>query len=243
MIGLAVGAVLLAGAVAYFLFGRGGGDEGQQIVEQPVETTAVNPLETTAPETTTTETVAGPETAEKPQVAFDQAAVGPINADEPYTISIVGGPADGMLQLLIDGAPAAEPAPELAPVTFTPGRHLLEVKVTSATAGEVSTTPVLVYAVDAGPSEVTYRANLASVNVDPNIEGWAEAVRRFDEFVANGHTDLKLMPSDRYPSLTPGYWNLFVDGFGSASEAEAYCEAAGLAVPLDCFPVRIDPNG
>ena len=72
------------------------------------------------------------------------------------------------------------------------------------------------YAVGPIP-EASYRANLSSVNVAE--EGWAEAVRQFDEFVAAGHAELELMPSDWFPSLVPGYWNLFVDGFGTRDEA------------------------
>ena len=67
-------------------------------------------------------------------------------------------------------------------------------------------------------------------------------MRQFDEFVAAGHTDGQLMPSDWFPSLTPGYWNIFVGGFSDKPAAVTYCEAVGLAGPDQCFPQFFDPD-
>jgi hypothetical protein len=151
---------------------------------------------------------------------------------------VSGGPAQASYQLLVDDAPQADPAPALPPVTFTPGRHLLVVNITSA-EGNTSTAPVVVYALGPAP-EPSYRANLASI--DTTTEGWGVAVRRFDEYIAQGHSNLKLMPSDPYPSLKPGYWNIFVDGFADETAALAYCAQYNLAVPSDCFARYFDAN-
>ncbi|MEM9614969.1 MAG: hypothetical protein AAF962_19555 [Actinomycetota bacterium] len=239
LLGLGLGAVILAGIAAAYFLTRGGDDD--QVASDPitvVEEETTDP--TDAGEAVTDTDVAGPETTTPPVVEFDAAAVGPIMAGTEYTINVAGGPTDATYQLLVDGVAAAEPAPQLAPVVFAQGRHLVEVKITNAT-GETSTPPVVVYAAEEAAPGVTFRANLASVNTDPNVEGWAEAVRRFDEFVAAGHTELQLLPSDWYPSLAPGYWNLFVGGFGTRAEAITYCEGFGLSVPDQCFAQEFDP--
>lgn len=242
LLGLGLGAVILAGIAAAYLLTRGG-DETEAVAPDTSEVIEEESTASTGPdsEAITDADVAGPETTTPPVVEFDAAAVGPIMAGTEYTINVAGGPTDANYQLLIDGVAAAEPAPQLAPVVFAPGRHLVEVAISSA-SGDTATPPVVVYAAEEAAPGVVFRANLASINTDPNIEGWAEAVRRFDEYVAAGHTDLQLLPSDWYPSLTAGYWNIFVGGFGTAAEAEAYCEGFGLAIPDQCFPVRFDPD-
>ncbi len=240
LLGLGLGAVILAGIAAAYFLTRGDEETDAAGTTDTTEQVAEETTDSTTAEAVTDEEVAGPESDAPPVVEFDAAALGPIMADTEYTINVAGGPADATYQLLVDGVAAAEPAPTLAPVTFAQGRHLLEVKITSAT-GESATPPVVVYAAQEAAPGVTFRANLASINVDPNIEGWAEAVRRFDEYQAAGHTEVELAPSDWYASLTPGYWNIFVDGFGTAAEAETYCEGFGLTIPDQCFPVRFDP--
>lgn len=242
LLGLGLGVVVLAGIAAAYLLTRSSDEAGDGAANESVATADDEVTGTTATDAAPQDQVAaGPETGSPPVVEFDQAAIGPITAGTEYSINVNGGPGSATYQLLVDGVPAADPAPQIPPVTFEPGRHLLEVKITSP-EGDTGTPPVVVYAVGEIPTGVSFRANLASVNTDPNIEGWAEAVRRYDAFVASGHENLQLMPSDWFPSLTPGYWNLFVGGFGTAAEAEAYCESFGLAVPTDCFPVRFDPD-
>ncbi|MEL7157592.1 MAG: hypothetical protein AAFN30_13445, partial [Actinomycetota bacterium] len=242
LLGLGLGVVVLAGiAAAYLLTRSSDGADETATSESTVPAVEEEVTDTTGSDPATDDVAAGPGTASPPVVEFDQAAIGPIMAGTEYSINVNGGPGSASYQLLVDGVAAAEPAPQLPPVTFEPGRHLLEVKITSP-EGDTGTPPVVVYAVGEVPTGVSFRANLASVNVDPDIEGWAEAVRRYDAFVASGHENLQLMPSDWFPSLTPGYWNLFIGGFGTAAEAEAYCDSFGLAVPTDCFPVRFDPD-
>jgi len=121
---------------------------------------------------------------------------------------------------------------------FSPGLHLLVVEITTP-ADLTTTVPVLVYAVEGLPP-AGFRANLSSVNIEN--QGWAEAVRQFEEFVGLGHTDIQLMPSNWFPSRTPGHWDLFVGGFESSQTASDYCAQFSLAVPGQCFPVFIDPD-
>jgi hypothetical protein len=242
LLGAGVVAILLAGfASAYFL--TRGGDESVDTLNpdgtdssiestQPTDGTGATvegePTQSTAPAP-----VEGP-----PTVVFNEAAVGPIEAGIPYTLSVQNSPPGASFQLLVDDVPVAEPAPELAPTTFEPGRHLLVINITSA-AGATATGPVLVFALPETPP-AAWRANLSSVNIE--AEGWAEAVTRYDAYVEAGHTDLQLLPSARVPSLTQGYWNIFVGGFADSAAATAYCEQSGLSVPDQCFAVYADPN-
>ena len=240
LLGLASVAVVLVGVTVAYFFSRGGdetspGVDASVAVEEidavPVDEIGDGPG--TELDASTSSVVPLP-----PVVIFDAAAVGPIDATVEYTLAIGDGPGNAMYQLLIDDIPQAEPAAVLPPVTFAPGRHLLVVEITSP-EGDTATDPVVVYAT--GPIPVaTYRANLSSVDIA--AEGWAEAVRQFDEYVGAGHVELQLMPSDWFPSLAPGYWNLFVDGFDNRDAALAYCSQFELAVPNDCFAQQFDPD-
>ena len=243
LLGAGVVAILLAGfATAYFLT-RGGDDTGDTATVEGDETAGDTTLPSDGSEVATdptdpTGSTAPAEVTGPPTVVFDEAALGPIDAGVPYTISVQNAPPDATLQLLVDDVPYAEPAAELPPTTFEPGRHLLVINMTSP-AGTTSTGPVLVYALGETPP-AAWRANLSSVNIE--TEGWAEAVRQFDEYVAAGHTNLQLLPSARVPSLTQGYWNIFVGGFADSDAARAYCEQYGLSVPDQCFTVLADPS-
>lgn len=244
LLGAGLLAVLLAGfATAYFLTRDGSGDTSSEtdaatLTSDPSSDTTSAEAEGDANAAATSSEPAGPATGLPPVVIFDEAAIGPIDAGVSYSVAVGEGPGNAMYQLLVDGEAQADPAPELPPVVFAPGRHLLVVDITSPD-GNVSTDPVLVYAVGELPA-VTWRANLSSVNVE--TEGWAEAVRQFEDFVSAGHTELQLMPSDRFPALTPGYWNLYIGGFDDNAAATAYCEQYGLTVPDQCFPQLADPN-
>lgn len=243
LIGLGVAVVALAGVGAAYLFTQrddgGTSTSADQVAGfEQAETDTSETTLATEDSPVMEEQTAGPVTGLPPVVIFDEAAIGPVQAGQPYQIAVGDGPSGAQYQLLVDDVADAEPAPELPPVTFAPGRHLLVIEITSP-EGDISTDPVVVYAVGEVPG-VGYRANLSSVNID--TEGWAEAVRQFDEFVAAGHDQLELMPSSPFPSLVPGYWNIFVDGFDSATGATDYCEATGLTVPDQCFAQRFDPN-
>ena len=174
----------------------------------------------------------------KPVVMFNEAAGGPVASNTPFTIAVRDAPADAATYLLkVDEQPVGAPAAQLAPYTFTPGRHLLQIEITGP-SGTTATDPVVVYALGDVPGR-TYRANLSSVSITE--EGWAVAVQKFDAFYAAGHTNVKLMPSDGYAGLKPGYWNIFVDGFPDAAAAEAYCTQFGLTIPAQCFSKLFDP--
>ncbi|MEZ5411187.1 MAG: hypothetical protein R2761_24365 [Acidimicrobiales bacterium] len=245
----AVGVILIGVAAGYWLTNRNK-DDGASLsdVAGPTVTT-VDPASTGSstaaagdPATTVAGTGAAP-TDLKPTVVFDDAVAAPVYSTQAYTISVRGAPADAATYLLkVDEQPVGQPAAQLAPYQFTPGRHLLQIEM-SGPSGTTATDPVVVYALGETPGR-TYRANLASIATDPQQPngGWAEAVKQFDAFYAGGHTNVKLMPSDPYPSLKPGYWNIFVDGFADAAAAEAYCTEHGLSVPGQCFPKLFDPN-
>ncbi|MDH4077384.1 MAG: hypothetical protein OEW29_15755, partial [Acidimicrobiia bacterium] len=245
----AVGVILIGVVAGYWLTNRNKDDGATNTsLAGPTATTA-DPAatgSTTAaagdPATTVASTGAAP-TGVKPAVVFNDAAAAPVESTKAYTISVRDAPADAATYLLrVDDQPVGQPAAQLAPYQFTPGRHLLQIEI-SGPSGTTATDPVVVYALGETPGR-TYRANLSSVSTDPNQPngGWAEAVKQFDALYAGGHTNVKLMPSDPYPSLKPGYWNIFVDGFADAAAAEAYCTEHGLVVPGQCFPKLFDPN-
>lgn len=244
----AVGVILIGVAAGYWLTNRNNDDgatstslAGPSVTTDPAATGSTT-QGAVDPGASTTVVGAAP-AGTKPAVVFNEAAENPIESTQAYTISVRDAPADATTYLLkVDDQPVGQPAPQLAPYQFTPGRHLLQIEVTGP-SGTIATDPVVVYALGETPGR-TYRANLSSVSTDktqPN-GGWAEAVKQFDAFYAAGHTNVKLMPSDGYPSLKQGYWNIFVDGFADSAAAEAYCTEHGLAVPTQCFPKLFDPN-
>lgn len=241
--GLVVGllAVALLGIGAAYLLTRGddeGTTTGEDVASGDTASSLTVPDSPAEAEVTTSLAAAASPEAVRPYVILDEAAIGPILSETPYTLGVGGQVPDGaMYQLFVDDIPTAEAAPELAPAVFTPGRHLLVVQITSATASD-STDPVLVYALGAMP-ESGYVANLSSVNID--AEGWSEAVRQFDDYVASGHTDAQLMPSVWFDGVPVGYWNITVGGFTSSQEALDYCEQSGMAVPDECFARLVEP--
>jgi hypothetical protein len=242
VLALGVVAIVAAGFGAAYFLTRGGSSDAP-----PAEETAepgTGDLTTDEPATDDTATSVpaetGPAAGLQPVVVFDEAVFGPIQAGVEYAVSVRDGPSGATYQLLVDGEPQAEPAAELPPTMFAPGRHLLEIQATSP-EGNVSTPPVVVYAIGEGPA-AGWWANLASVNIDENVEGWAEAMRRYDELVAAGHTQLELVPSASYPSLPPGYWILYVGGFTDSESAAAYCTANGLLTADECWAREFDPG-
>lgn len=244
----AVGVILIGVAAGYWLTNRNNDDgstntslAGPSVTVAPGVTGSTTGPAGDPTATTATGTGAAP-TGAKPAVVFNEAAEAPVDSNKPYTITVRDVPADTTALLLkVDDQPVGQPAPQLAPYQFTPGRHLLQIEITGP-SGTTATDPVVVYALGDTPGR-TYRANLSSVPTDKTQPGggWAEAVKQFDAFYAQGHTNVKLMPSDPYPSLKAGYWNIFVDGFADAAAAEAYCTEHGLAVPTQCFPKLFDP--
>ncbi len=245
----AVGVILIGVAAGYWLTNRNKDEAGTNtslagpsVTADPAGTTPSTGLSGDPGTTVAPGTGAAPAGA-KPTVVFNDAAESPVQSTQAYTITVSNAPADATAYVLkVDDQPVGQPAAQLAPYQFTPGRHLLQIEITGP-SGTVATDPVVVYALGDVPGR-TYRANLSSVPTDKTQPGggWAEAVKQFDAFYAAGHTNVKLMPSDPYPSLKKGYWNIFVDGFADAAGAEAYCTEHGLAVPGQCFPKLFDPN-
>ncbi|MEM9134724.1 MAG: serine/threonine-protein kinase [Actinomycetota bacterium] len=172
-------------------------------------------------------------------LAFVDGSSGPLDLGQTYALDVTGHD-DAEFELLIDGEPVAGPA--ALPLAFTPetaGRQALSVRTTRGDL--VGETEVIELYVIGELPDAGYRANLASLTDD--AANWPATLERFDEFVAEGHTGLELLPSSRFASLRPGFWNLYVPGFGEEQEdGRAYCTDFGLSVPEECFVTFFDPE-
>lgn len=176
-----------------------------------------------------------------PPLAFDFPAgtSGPLDAGASYDLAVRGSDPDIRFRIVLDGRPVGEPEPELSPFVAVAGRHSIAIEVSRGSRSE-RTDPIQVYAIE-DPPRPGYRANLLAVRADPS--NWPAALDRFDELVAAGHTELQLLPSDRFASLTPGFWNLFVASFGDdRAAAERYCAGFELDIPEECFVKFFDPD-
>lgn len=183
-----------------------------------------------------------PVPAGTPVLRLAQAEFGPLDVNTSYPISVSGAPEGATYQLLVDDAPAGDPSTTLA--AFTPGaagRHAVAVRATGPGADTVTSEPIQIYVIGPVPA-AGFRANLQSVKSSP--ENWPKVLASFDELTSAGHTGLLLLPSDRFASLKPGYWNLFVLGFGENRQAAAdYCAEFKLSMPDQCYVGRFEPGG
>ncbi len=171
--------------------------------------------------------------------AFAAGTDGPLDADERFDLEVEGAGPDTRFRYVVDGEPIGTAAAELGPFVAGPGRHSIAVEVTQGDTVEL-TEPVEVYVIGELPT-AGYRANLSSITAIP--ENWPTALEVYDRLVDDGHTDLELLPSDRFPALQGGFWNLFVPGFGDDREAGvAYCESFGLGTTDECFVSFFDPD-
>ncbi|MGI9616277.1 MAG: protein kinase domain-containing protein [Acidimicrobiales bacterium] len=171
--------------------------------------------------------------------AFDLGSDGPLDAGDSFDLDIQGASAGTRYRYVVDGAPVGTPTEDLAPFVADPGRYSMAIEVTQ---GDVVTTtpPVDLYVIGDLPA-AGYRANLSSITAES--ENWATALDVYDRLVDQGHTDLQILPSDRFASLRGGFWNLFVTGFGDDRDASlAYCESFGLSLPDECFVSFFDPE-
>lgn len=172
-------------------------------------------------------------------VDFAEGVTGPLDAGVGYELAVEGGSSSTTFQILVDGEPAASAAER--PVVFVPEPGRYQVTVESTTGSVVEVSDVYDVYVIGEPPAAGYRVNLASVTESP--ENWAATIDRFDRLRQAGHDGLELLPSSRFASLTPGFWNLFVPGFGEdRPRAETYCEDFGLEIPTECFVSRFDPE-
>lgn len=177
--------------------------------------------------------------SDSPVLMLESAADGPLEVETQYEMTIDGVPNGSQYLVVVDDIPQ-EPALDYLPVLILPeGRHTISVTITSG-GQTANTNPVEVYVL-APELTATYRANLSSVSVAD--QGWTEALKQFDEFRAAGHENLMLSPSDPYPSLLPGFWNIYVAGFADGAAANAYCEQFELSIPDQCYPAPFDPDG
>ena len=234
---------VLAFAAGYYLFLRGDADDSDNFA---VDDSATGDLveEDLEPEGATTEdtsamTDAPTVLSESPLLSLPGASDGPLATETQYELQLEGVPEGSLYLVIVDDIPQ-EPALDYVPLLILPeGRHTISVQIESG-PNTATTNAVDVYVL-APELSATYRANLSSVSI--GAEGWGEALRQFDEFRAAGHEALVLSPSDPYPSLLPGFWNLYVGGFDDHAGAQEYCEQAGLDIPDACFPAPFDPNG
>ncbi len=232
LLGLALALVVLAGAaVAWWLTRDDGAADVAGEQEQLAETT------TTLAEG---DAAAAPEpdapaveepVLDVPTLSLLDVDPGPLDSETTYSLDLFGEPAGSTLQVIVDDVPQGQPDVILPDLILPPGRHTLLVNVTDA-AGTRLSSPIEVYVLDAPPALGTL-ANLASI--DMVNEGWDEAIRRFDEYRAAGHQNLRILP------ITPGFWNIFVPDQADAAAVAAYCEGFGLVVPEDCFAKDFDP--
>ncbi len=214
-----------------------GGDDSTQVLPATIARDSQEPPSSSSDDPG----VAGPAAseAEAPMIEIEGATDGPLVAGEPVDVSVVAASGGELMRYVIDGNPEGDPAERLEPYRPTVGRHSLAVEVTSAEGVEILE-PVELYAIDEVP-QTGYRANLASVPADP--ANWEMALELFDRLVIAGHEAVELRASDDYASLSPGFWNIYVAGFGQDGEAAgAHCQRFGLAVPDECFAAFVDPN-
>lgn len=235
LLAIGLGVVLLLGAAAawYFTQRDGGAESVASDSGEAVTTDGVDDATAATDPATPEATVAPEPTVSEPTLFFDAAGEGPLQQGETYSIDLVGEPEGSMLQVVVDDIPQGSPDLLLPDLILPAGRHTIYIQMTNG--AEVSqSTPVELYVLGDAPPQ-GFRANLSSV--DMQTEGWAEAIRQFDEYRAAGHDALQLLP------ISPGYWNLFIGGLGEdRSAAQSYCESFNLAVPDACFPTYYEPS-
>jgi serine/threonine protein kinase len=170
---------------------------------------------------------------------FPAGADGPLDAGESYDLDIVGAEVGALFRYVVDGEAVGTATEELPPFVADPGRHSIAIEVTRG--DDVTRTELVELYVIGDLPEPGYRANLSSITAVP--ENWSTALATFDRLTEDGHDDLMLLPSDRFPSLRPGFWNLFVPGFGDDREAASdYCDRFGLVQSEECFGSFFDPG-
>ncbi len=234
LLGLALALVVLAGAaVAWWLTRDDGGDQsaagGEQ--EQLAETTTTLASGDAGAVPEPDAPAVEEPVLDVPTLSLLDVDPGPLDSETTYSLDLFGEPAGSMLQVVVDDVPQGQPDVILPDLILPAGRHTLIVNVTDG-AGTRLSSPVEVYVLDAPPALGTL-ANLASI--DMVNEGWDEAIRRFDEYRAAGHQNVRLLP------ITPGFWNIFVPDHADADAVATYCDGFGLAVPDDCFAKDFDP--
>jgi len=233
LLGLALALVVLAGAAVAWWLTRDDGAEGSAAgeVEQAAETTTTLAAGDAAAAPEPEAPAVEEPVLDVPTLSLLDVEPGPLDSETTYSLDLFGEPAGSMLQVIVDDVPQGQPDVLLPDLILPAGRHTLVVNVTDG-AGTRLSSPIEVYVLDAPPAQGTL-ANLASI--DMVNEGWDEAIRRFDEYRAAGHQNLRLLP------ITPGFWNIFVADQVDAAAVATYCEGFGLGVPDDCFAKDFDP--
>lgn len=250
LLGFGLIAVLAAGAAAAYWLTRGDDTTSDVATGADAETVANADTEqeaapdatasTAAADTATSDTTPASPTGE-PLLVMPAAEEGPLTTETAFPIEILSAPAGVQYQIVVDDIPQGNPYVVLPDLHLPAGYHTIYVEMIDG-ANRTPTNTIDVHVFDNTQVPATgYRANLASINVE--TEGWSEAVSRFNQYKAAGHENLRMTPSDPYPSLVPGYYNIYVDGFGEdRAGAQKYCEDFNLAIPDECFPSYFDPE-
>lgn len=170
------------------------------------------------------------------ELLFRRAEFGPLTGGELYLLPIIGGPDGAQYRIVVDGRPVTELRGSVPPYYPKPGRHRLQVQAVADQRVELSNV-IEIYVSDEGP-ETGFRVNLSSIRSEP--ENWPEALRQFDQMLADGHERLELsLSTRREPNQLRSYWNFYVDGFGDdQASAQAYCDQFDLR-PKACFVAKV----
>ncbi len=251
LLGLGLLAVVLAGLGAAYFLTRDNGDGVETAVDSVEDVDSADGVGADADvvddvddaaagddvETTDTSPAAVSPTGE-PLLVMQDADTGPLTVDQAYPIEILSPPAAAQYQVIVDDLPQGNPFDVLPDLSLPAGYHTIYVEMIDGDT-RTPTNVIDVHVFDDTVPPTGFRANLASIDIAN--EGWGEALERFKQYKADGHENLKLTPSDPYPSLPSGYWNIYVDNLGEdRAAALAYCEQAGLVVPDECFPSFFD---
>lgn len=190
------------------------------------------PAVTTTDSTPTTEQRGGPFT---PELRFPRAEIGPLQTDERYILSVAGVPGEAEYRIIVDGRPVTR-RESTPPVYFPkPGRHQLQVEVATDDRVEL-TDEVEIYVSDRAPTS-GYRVNLSAIRSRP--ENWPEALRQFDQLVADGHEGLEISLSDRKEGSALPFWNFYIRYADDRDGAIAYCEDRGLS-NNECYTAEVE---
>ncbi len=165
---------------------------------------------------------------------FARADLGPLLSTEPYLLAVRGGRPDASYRIVVDNKPITELADTLPPYYPEPGRHQLQVQAVTDRRLEISNV-IEIYV--SGQPQMGYRANLSAIRSEP--ENWPEALRQFDQMVADGHEELELSLSTKRERRLRPFWNFYVDGFGDDRDAaQAYCDRFDLDFN-ECFVAEV----
>lgn len=166
----------------------------------------------------------------------DQPEEGVLRVGSAYRLELAMAAPGTSYRLVVDGEPHGEAGVEVPDLIARPGRHRVQVDITTS-AGVERSAPLDVVALSA--PEPGFRAHLARVPaVDQNLPALVEFM---DILTAQGHEGLDLLSTDELAGVADGNWLVTVGGFDDGSAAEAYCRSSELIEPERCYVARVEP--